>query len=188
MVTVTAATVPRLGDPVDIQSMGAEHLEIWKKATGGGSAFTFGELLVIPPGSNTAVAATSGAVGRFGVVVRLGDNFDSVTGAGYMNIDSSAQVLVGTNGGRYYVKGSGAIIYNTEVQAASTGLIAQFVPFAYTTTTPQNETGPATEFERVVGIYEGHYGESAQTGGEPGTDATTGQENLILRVTARYSR
>jgi hypothetical protein len=188
MVTVTASTVPRIGDPVDDHSLGKEHLEIWAKATGGGSAFTFGEVLCLPPGATIAVAATTGAVGRFGVVVRLGDNYEATTGAGHMNTDTSNQVLVGTNGGRYYVKGTGAIKWNSEVQAASTGLIAQFVPATYTTTTPANFTGPATEFERIVGIYEGHYKESLQSGGEPPTDATTGQENLILRVSGRYSQ
>lgn len=186
MVTVTASTIPRIGDPVSDDSLGSEHLEIWTKATGGGSAFTFGELLVLPPGSTTAVAATTGAVGRFGVVARLGDNYESITGAGHMNTDASNQVLVLTNGARVYVKGTGAIIANTEVGAASTGLIAQFV--SAQTTTPSGLTTAATEFEKIVGIYEGHYGESLQSGGEPPTDATTGQENLILRISARYSR
>ena len=186
MVTVTAATVPRLGDAVDDHSLGKEHLEIWTKGTSG--AFTFGELLVLPPGDTTAVAATTGAVGRFGVVARLADNYDSTTGAGHMNTASSPQVLVFTNGARVIVKGTGAIIANTEVQAASTGVIAQYVPAVWTGTTPANFTGPATEFERIVGVYEGHWGESLQAGGEPPTDATTGQETLILRVSGRYSQ
>lgn len=175
MVTVTAAAIPRPGDPVTDSDLGQEHLEIWKKATGGGTALPLGSLVCLPPSTDVAVAAITGATGRFGVVVRLDDNFDSGTGRGQYNTDSSSQVLVGTNGGRYYVTGTGAIIKNTEVQAATTGLIAQFA-------------GTLTETTRIAGIYEGHYGESLQAAGEPPTNATTGQANLILRTIGRFAK
>ena len=186
MVTVTAPTVPRPGDPVTDSDLGQEHLEIWKKATG--SSLTLGHVVCLPPSTDLCVAATTGAFGRFGVVVRLGDNYDSGTGAGHMNIDTSNQVLVGTNGGRYYVTGSGNIIKNTEVQAVTTGLIGQYIESPWTSATPGNYTGPLRDSMRVVGIYEGHYKESLQAGGEPATDATTGQANLILRTTGRFSK
>jgi hypothetical protein len=175
MVTVTAATVPRPGDPVTDSDLGQEHLEIWKKATGGGTAIPFGSVVVLPPSTDVCTAAITGSTGRFGVVVRLDENFDSVTGRGSFNTDASNQVLVGTNGGRYYVTGTGAIIKNSEVQSATTGLIAQF-------------GGTLTDTTRIAGIYEGHYGESLQAGGEPPTNATTGQANLILRTIGRFAK
>jgi len=174
--------IPRPGDPVDVNELGKEHIEIWQKATGGGSAITLGLVVCLPPNSSTCAAAVTGDFGRFGVVARLGDNYDSTTGRGTLNTDTSAQVTVITNGGRAYVTGSGTIKKNSEVQAASTGKIAQYVESTWSSTTPGDFQTPLREDAKKVGVYEGHYGESLQAAGEPPTDASNAQANLILRT------
>ena len=189
MVTVAAATVPMPGQPVDDSSLGKEHVQIWKKATGGGSAIPLGRVVVIVPGAQVCAQAVAGSYGRFGVVARLDDNYDAVTGRGDMNTDTSDQVVVLTDGARVYVQATNAgIKFNSEVQAGSTGLIAQYVESPYSGATAALYYSGLRDVSRVVGIYECHYGESLQAGGEPPTDATANQANLVLRVSGRYSQ
>lgn len=165
---------PAIGTPADPESLGIEHVETWKKATGGGSAITLGHVVRRVDATSTCAAVTTGMYGQFGVVARLFPNYDATTGAGDNNTDTSAKVVVICHdGARVYVTGSGNIPIGSRVVAASTGLVAAYVESAWTAATPNSFNLPLREFEMIVGVYEGHYGESEQNG--TGTDATTGQ-------------
>ena len=167
---------PSIGTPADPESLGAEHVEVWKKATGGGSAITLGHVVRRVDATSTAAAVTTGMYGEFGVVARLYPNYDATTATGNTNTDSSDKVVVITgDGAKVYVTASGSIPVGSRVVAASTGFVAAYTESTWTSSTPADFQTPLREFEKIVGIYQGHYGESEQSAGDPPTDATNGQ-------------
>lgn len=167
---------PAIGTPADPESLGINHVEVWKKATGGGSAITLGHVVRRVDATSVCAAVTTGMYGQFGVVARLFPNYDSTTGAGNANTDTSDKVvIICHDGARVYVTCSGSIPAGSRVLAASTGLVAAYAEATWTAATPGSFDLPLREFEKIVGVYEGHYGESEQSVDNPPTDATTGQ-------------
>ena len=167
---------PGIGTPADPESMGIQHIEYWDKATGGSTAITLGHVVRRVDSTSVCAAVTTGMYGQFGVVARLWPNYDSTTLQGTTNTDTSNKVVVICHpGARVYVQASGNIPKGSRVVAASTGLVAAYAEATWTAGTPGSFNLPLREFEMIVGIYEGHYGESEQSTGEPPTDATTGQ-------------
>lgn len=164
---------PSIGTPADPESLGA-HVETWKKATGGSSAITLGHVVRRVDASSTCAAVTTGMYGQFGVVARLYPNYDATTGAGDSNTDASAKVtVICHDGAKVYVTCSGSIPVGSRVVAITTGLVGAYTEATWTSSTPGSFNLPLREFEMIVGVYEGHYGESEQAG--DCTDATTGQ-------------
>lgn len=170
---------PSPGNPADDSALG-QNVEIWDKATGGSSAIALGRVVVRTDATGDCAEATSGSFGRFGVVARLYPNYDATTATGTINTDSSSKVAVITGvGAKVYVTGSGTIPAGSRVVADTSGTVKAYVEATWTATTPTSFTSPLREFEKVVGIYEGHYGESEQAAGSAPTDATNGQ---VIRI------
>jgi hypothetical protein len=170
---------PSPGNPSDDSALGA-NVEIWNKATGGGSAITLGRVVVRTDATGNCAEATDGSFGRFGVVARLYPNYDATTATGTINVDSSSKVAVicGSNA-KVYVTCTGSIPAGSRVVAGTTGTVKAYVESAWTSTTPGDFQSPLREFEKIVGVYEGHYGESEQAAGSAPTAATTGQ---VVRI------
>jgi hypothetical protein len=165
---------PAIGTPADPESLGIEHVETWKKATGSSTAITLGHVVRRVDATSECAAVTTGMYGQFGVVARLFPNYDATTGAGDNNTDASAKVVVICHdGARVYVTCSGSIPIGSRVVAITTGLVGAYTEATWVSSTPNDFQLPLREFEKIVGVYEGHYGESEQNG--TGTDATTGQ-------------
>ena len=170
---------PSIGNPADDSALG-QNIEIWDKATGGSSAIATGSVVVRTDATGDCAEATAGSFGRFGVVARLFPNYDATTVTGNINTDSSSKVAVITgNGAKVYVTASGNIPAGSRVVADTGGKVKAYVEATYSTTTPGEFQSPLREFEKIVGVYEGHYGESEQAAGSAPTDATNAQ---VIRI------
>lgn len=172
-------TVPKVGAPCNTDDLGQEHIEIWKKATTGGSRIEIGRVAVLNPTTNICAEATTGSFGRFGVVYSGADNYDSLTRRGNLDTDASDKVVVLTNGARCYVTLGGTIPGNSEVMAGATGRIVLYVETTWSSTTPADFQGPLREDMKKVGVYEGHYGESLQAAGEPPTQGINNDIGIL---------
>ena len=170
---------PSIGNPADDSALG-QNIEIWDKATGGSSALATGAVAVRTDATGDCAVATAGSFGRFGVVARLFPNYDATTATGNINTDSSSKVAVITGvGAKVYVTASGTIPAGSRVVADTGGKVKAYVEATWVSTTPADFQSPLREFEKIVGVYEGHYGESEQAAGSAPTDATDAQ---VIRI------
>jgi len=129
-------------------------LEPGKKATGAASTLVTGRVVHLTNSTGIWARGTSGDAGRAGVIPKLYQGLN-------INTDSSANVVVLT--------GDGASVYCE--------LFDTIKPSAKVTF-GDNGTVKAWTSGKVVGHYQGHYGEASGTG-EPATDGTAGQAGRI---------
>lgn len=162
---------PGVGNPATDSALG-EHIEIWNKATGGGSAIAMGDVVVRTSTTGDCAQCSTSSFGEAGVVARLFPNYDATTATGNINTDSSNQVaVICGNGAKVYVTASGSIPAGSRVGFGATGKVQAF--------TETNTSIISSTFKVPIGVYEGHYGESEQSAGTPCTDATNGQ---VIRI------
>jgi hypothetical protein len=165
---------PAVGTPATDSALG-ENVEIWNKATGGGSAITIGKIVCRVSSTGDAAEGGTSSFGQAGIVANIAPNVKTMpdgTTVGSINTDSSNQVAVFCGqGAKAYVTASGSIPAGSLVTYGATGTAA-----AYTATAT---SAISTTLKLPIGVYEGHYGESEQSAGTPCTDATNGQ---VIRI------
>ena len=124
-----------------------------KKATGGGSAIARGKVVKLDESTGLwGLPGTGGSIlGRFGVVT-------------HVNADSDATMIIGTNGGTYYVTADGAIKPDAAVETSTTN---NGNVIAYS----GSGTYSAGLFREIVGYYKGHSDEGDGSSDHPATDA-----------------
>ena len=121
------------------------YLEPGKKATTASSALVVGRVVTLAQSTGLWARATSGDVGRAGVVPKIYQGKD-------VNSDSNANCVIFTGiGGEIYVEAADAIKPGAKVTFGNGGTVKNWSSGTY------------------IGVYKGHYGEGGA--GEPPTDA-----------------